>query len=80
MDAKLFDPTKERTVMIQATYKGIEIEMELHQFAHGWKCDYTLIRHPQHTQTIHHGDEEFLTMDLAVGSALKEAHEAIDRV
>jgi hypothetical protein len=80
MDPKLFDSTKERTVMIQATYKGIEIEMELHQFAHGWKCDYTLIKHPQHTQTIHHGDEEFLTMDLAVESALKEAREAIDRV
>jgi hypothetical protein len=75
-----FDPNKEPTVMIQATYKGIEIEMELHQFAHGWKCDYTLIKHPGHTQTIHHGEEEFLTMDLAVESALKQAREAIDRV
>ena len=28
--------------MIQSIYKGIEIEMELHQQAHGyWKCDYT---------------------------------------
>jgi hypothetical protein len=36
--------TKERTV-IQAIHKGIEIEMELHQLAHGfWKCDYTLIK------------------------------------
>jgi len=57
--------------MIQATYKGIEIEMKLHQFAHGWKCDYTPIKHPGRTQTIHHGDEEFLTMDPAVESALK---------
>ena len=31
--------------MIQSIYKGIEIEMELHQQAHGyWKCDYTLIK------------------------------------
>jgi hypothetical protein len=33
--------------MIQAIYKGIEIEMEMHQQAHdSWKCDYTLIKHP----------------------------------
>jgi hypothetical protein len=59
------DPKKERTVMIQATYKGIEIEMEPQQFAHGWKCDYRLIKHPGRTQTIHHGEEEFLTSKLA---------------
>jgi hypothetical protein len=45
--------------MIQAICKGIEIEMELHQQAHDyWKCDYTLIRHPDRTETIHHGDKE----------------------
>ena len=34
--------------MIQSINKGIEIEMELHQQAHGyWKCDYTLIKHPR---------------------------------
>ncbi len=64
--------------MIQAVYKGIEIEMELHQFEHGWKCDYTLIKHPDHTETIHHGDQEFQTMDLAVETALRDAHRAID--
>jgi hypothetical protein len=33
--------------MIQAVYKGIEIEMEMHQLTHGyWKCDFTLIKHP----------------------------------
>src|SRR5579862_7997603 len=33
--------------VIQAVYKGIEIEMELHQLQEGfWKCDYTLIKHP----------------------------------
>lgn len=64
--------------MIQATHKGIEIEMEPHQFEHGWKCDYTLIKHPERTKTIHHGDEEFPTEDLAVESALQKAREAID--
>ena len=64
--------------MIQATYKGIEIE--IHQFKHGfWKCDYTLIKHPGRIETIHHGDNEFPTMDLAEEDALKDARDAIDR-
>lgn len=65
--------------MIQATHKGIEIEMEIHQFKHGWKCDYTLIRNPQRDLTIHHGDREFPTMELARESALQEARAAIDK-
>jgi hypothetical protein len=65
--------------MIQSIYKDIEIEMEMHQQAHGyWKCDYTLIKHPQRTITIHHGDEEFPTMDLAREYALHDARIAID--
>jgi len=64
---------------IQATYKGVEIEMEVHQFHHGWTCDYTLIKHPAGTQAIHHGDEEFATEDLAKEHALREARDAIDR-
>jgi hypothetical protein len=64
--------------MIQAVYKSVEIEMELHQYEHGWKCDYTLIKHPGRTQTIHHGGKEFPTMDLAEAFALQEAHNAID--
>jgi len=65
--------------MIQAVHKGIEIEMELHQLPHGfWKCDYTLIKHPEGTQTIHHGDAKFATMDLAKEYALQEARNAID--
>jgi hypothetical protein len=68
-------------VMIQAIYKGIEIEMELHQQAHFyWKCDYTLITHPDRTKTVHRGEKEFATMDLAKENALKEACEAIDRI
>jgi hypothetical protein len=36
--------TEEQTIMIQATYKGIEIEMEMHPPAREhWKCAYTLI-------------------------------------
>ncbi len=66
--------------MIQAVYKGIEIEMELHQQAHDhWKCDYTLIKHPERTETIHHGDKEFPTIDSAKDYALQAAHETIDR-
>ena len=64
--------------MIQAIHKGIEIEMELHQFEHGWKCDYTLIKHPEHIQTLHHGDKEFPTMELARDYSLQEARDAID--
>jgi hypothetical protein len=65
--------------MIQAIYKGIEIEMELHQQTHGyWKCDYTLIKHPERTVTLHHGDKEYPNMDLARDAALQEARDAID--
>jgi hypothetical protein len=66
--------------MIQAIYKGIEIEMEMHQQAHEeWKCDYTLIKHPEGTKTLQHGDKEFPTMELARKYALQEARDAIDR-
>ena len=66
--------------MIQAIYNGIEIEMEMHQeLQRGyWRCDYTLIKHPGRTQTIHHGVKEFPTMDLAKEYALQEARNAID--
>jgi hypothetical protein len=66
--------------MIQSIYKGIEIEMEMHQQAHGfWKCDYTLITHPERTATIHHADREFPSMELAREYALHEARVAIDQ-
>ena len=46
--------------MIQAIPKGIEIEMELQQEAHEeWRCDYTLITHPERTTTFHRGDKKF---------------------
>jgi hypothetical protein len=66
--------------MIQAIHKGIEIEMEMHQQAHGnWICDYTLIKHPERTVRLHHGEKEFPTMDLAREYALQEARAEIDR-
>ena len=66
--------------MIQAIHKGIEIELESHQEPHGlWKCDYTLITHPERTRTIHRGETEFPTKDLADEHALQEARDAIDR-
>ena len=66
--------------MIQEFHKGVEIEMEIHQLPQGlWKCDYTLIKHPERTKTIHHEDAEFPTMDLAKEYALQEARDAIDQ-
>jgi hypothetical protein len=66
--------------MIQAIYKGIEIEMEMQQQAHDyWKCDYTLIKHPERTETLHHRDKAFPTMELAREYALRDARNAIDR-
>lgn len=66
--------------MIQAIYKGVEIELESHQQPHGlWKCDYTLITHPDRIRTAHPGKAEFPTKDLADEHALQEAREAIDR-
>lgn len=67
--------------MIQAIYKDVEIEMELHQHTHErWSCDYTLIKHPERTVTIKHEAEEFPTMELAKEFALQEARNAIDGV
>jgi hypothetical protein len=67
--------------MIQSIYKGIEIEMEMHQQREQgyWRCDYTLIKHPERTVTIHHGDQEFPSMDLARAHALHDARVAIDQ-
>ena len=65
--------------MIQGSYKGIEIEMEMHELElGGWRCDYTLIRHPERTETIHHSDQGFPTMELAREYALHDARNAID--
>jgi hypothetical protein len=66
--------------MIQAIHKGVEIEMEVHQYTHGfWRCDYTLIKHPDLTRELHRGEKEFASMELAEENALREARAAIDR-
>jgi hypothetical protein len=66
--------------MIQAIHKGVEIELESHRAPHGlWRCDYTLITHPQRTRTFHRGETEFPTKDLADEHALQDARDAIDR-
>ena len=65
---------------MQATYKGIEIEMEMHQQARGyWRCDYTLIKHPEGTVRIDHAATEFPTFDLARADAFVKARTEIDR-
>jgi hypothetical protein len=53
--------------------------MEMHQQAHGqWRCDYTLIKHPERSMRIEHLGEEFATFDQAREFALGKAHTAID--
>jgi hypothetical protein len=72
--------TEEMQNMIQAIHKGVEIELQIHELAHGlWKCDYTLITHPERTRKFHPGSREFLSEDLAKETALQEARDAIDR-
>lgn len=67
--------------MIQAIYKGVEIEMEMHQQAQGqWRCDYTLIKHPERAVRIEHVATAFTTFGLARDYALERARAAIDRV
>ncbi|HEX4003721.1 MAG TPA: hypothetical protein VHX36_13810 [Candidatus Acidoferrales bacterium] len=66
--------------MIQSIHKNVEIEMEAHQLPHGlWRCDYTLITHPERTRTFHPGKQEFATMDLAYEKTLEAARDAIDQ-
>jgi hypothetical protein len=70
-----------------------ELKQKVNLYTKAWKSKWsfiskrtiigsvtTLIKHPGRTQTIHHGDKQFLTMDLAKEYALQEAREAIDRV
>jgi hypothetical protein len=77
------DRATRRFKMMQAVYKGVEIEMESRQEPRGmWKCDYTLITHPSGARsrtTLYLGKAEFSTKDLADEHVLQEAHAAIDR-
>jgi hypothetical protein len=66
--------------MIQYIHKDVEIEMEAHQLPHGlWRCDCTLITHPERTRAFHRGEQEFATMDLAYEQTLLAARDAIDQ-
>jgi len=66
--------------VIQVTHRGVEIELESHHLPHGfWNCDYTLIAHPERTRTMHRGDTEYPTKDLADENALRGARASIDR-
>jgi hypothetical protein len=77
------DRATRRFKMMQAVYKGVEIELESHQEPRGmWKCDYTLITHPNGSRsrtTLYLGKAEFSTKDLADEHVLQQAHAAIDR-
>jgi hypothetical protein len=65
--------------MIQGIHKGIEIEVEPHQFQHGWKADFTLVTHPDRTKTLFRREDDFPTMDLAVTAAMTAARAKIDQ-
>ena len=65
--------------MIQSIYKGIEIELEMHQqWDDYWKCDTLLITHPERTVTRVKGRIKFPTLVRAKEFALEEARAAID--
>ena len=65
--------------MIQSIYKGIEIELEMHQQTEGyWKCDYMLITRPDRTVTRVKGVIQLPTLKMAKEYALEDAHAVID--
>lgn len=65
--------------MIQSIYKGIEIELEMHQQADGyWKCDSMLITRPDHRVTLIKGQVQFPTLRMAKEYALDDARAVID--
>jgi hypothetical protein len=65
--------------VIQSIYKGIEIELEMHQQTEGyWKCDYMLITRPDRTVTRVKGVVQFPTLKMAKEYALEDARAVID--
>ena len=70
--------TEERSV-IQSIYKGVEIELEMHQQTEGyWKCDTMLITRPGREVTRIKGRVQLPTLKLAKEYALEEARAVID--
>jgi hypothetical protein len=69
----------EETIVIQAIYKDVEIEMEMHQQSEGyWKCDTMLITRPDHRVTLIRGQVQFPKLRMAKEYALEEARAMID--
>lgn len=65
--------------MIQSIYKGIEIELEMHQQTDGyWKCDYMLITRPDRNVTLVKGVIQHPTLKIAKEYALDDARAVID--
>jgi hypothetical protein len=65
--------------VIQSIYKGIEIELEMHQQTEGyWKCDYMLITRPDRNVTLVKGVIQFPTLKMAKEYALEDARAVID--
>jgi hypothetical protein len=66
-------------IVIQAIYKDIEIELEMHQQSEGyWKCDTLLITRPGHRVTLIKGQVQFPTLRMAKEYALEDARAVID--
>jgi len=65
--------------VIQSIYKGIEIELEMHQQTEGyWKCDTMLITRPDHRVRLIKGQVQFPTLRMAKEYALDDARAVID--
>jgi hypothetical protein len=65
--------------VIQSIYKGIEIELEMHQQTEGyWKCDTMLITRPDRRVTLIKGQVQFPTLRMAKEYALGDACAVID--
>ena len=76
---RLSFPFQRRGPVIQSIYKGIEIELEMHQQTEGyWKCDYMLITRPDRTVTLVKGVVQFPTLKMAKEYALEDARAVID--
>jgi hypothetical protein len=65
--------------VIQSIYKGIEIELEMHQQTEGyWKCDTMLITRPGRKVTLLKGRVQLPTLKMAKEYAIEEARAVID--
>jgi hypothetical protein len=65
--------------VIQSIYKGVEIELEMHQQTGGyWKCDILLITRPGRRVTLLKGRVQLPTLRMAKEYAIGEARVVID--